>query len=75
MKRARGDCRRTDCRDRLFSNLTQCSISEGKTRLFRKAGRTGAFLSTLSHCLMENSHGPEVAREMIPANGYGEQST
>jgi hypothetical protein len=40
----------------------------------RKSNGTGAFLSYLSHYLMENRHGLVVAREVTPADGYGERS-
>jgi transposase len=68
-KRARGDFRGL-----LLSNQTHRSSSDGEARLFRKSGGTGAFLSYLGHCLMENRHGLVVASEVTPADGYGERA-
>jgi IS5 family transposase len=58
----------------LLSNQTHRSSSDGEARLFRKSGGTGAFLSHLGHCLMENRHGLVVASEVTPADGYGERA-
>jgi hypothetical protein len=69
IKRARGDCRGLR-----LSNQTHRSSSDGEARLFRKSGGTGAFLSHLGHCLMENRHGLVVASEVTPADGYGERA-
>jgi hypothetical protein len=49
-KRAKGDFRGL-----LLSNQTHRSSSDGEARLFRKSNSTGAFLSYLGHCLMENA--------------------
>lgn len=57
-KRAKGDFRGL-----LLSNQTHRSssdgvdavFSEGVARLFRKSNSTGAYLSYLGHCLMENA--------------------
>ena len=68
-KRAKGDFRGL-----LLSNQTHRSSSDGETRLFRKSGGTGAYLSYLGHCLMENRHGLVVASEVTPADGYGERA-
>jgi transposase len=68
-KRAKGDFRGL-----LLSNQTHRSRSDGEARLFRKSNGTGAFLSYLGHCLMENRHGLVVASEVTPADGYGERS-
>lgn len=68
-KRAKGDFRGL-----LLSNQTHRSRSDGEARLFRKSGGTGAFLSYLGHCLMENRHGLVVASEVTPADGYGERA-
>ncbi|WP_216916623.1 MULTISPECIES: IS5 family transposase [unclassified Synechococcus] len=68
-KRAKGDFRGL-----LLSNQTHRSSSDGEARLFRKSGGTGAFLSYLGHCLMENRHGLVVASEVTPADGYGERA-
>jgi transposase len=51
-KRAKGDFRGL-----LLSNQTHRSSSDGEARLFRKSNNTGAYLSYLGHCLMENRHG------------------
>jgi hypothetical protein len=56
MKRAKGDFR-----DLLLSNQTHRSSSDPEARLFRKSGGTGAYLSYLGHCLMENRIAPEGA--------------
>jgi hypothetical protein len=68
-KRAKGDFRGL-----LLSNQTHRSSSDGEARLFRKSGGTGAYLSHLGHCLMENRHGLVVASEVTPADGYGERA-
>jgi transposase len=68
-KRAKGDFRGL-----LLSNQTHRSSSDVEARLFRKSGGTGAFLSYLGHCLMENRHGLVVASEVTPADGYGERA-
>jgi transposase len=68
-KRAKGDFRGL-----LLSNQTHRSSTDGEARLFRKSGGTGAFLSYLGHCLMENRHGLVVASEVTPADGYGERA-
>jgi transposase len=68
-KRAKGDFRGL-----LLSNQTHRSLSDGEARLFRKSNSTGAFLSYLGHCLMENRHGLVVASEVTPADGYGERA-
>lgn len=68
-KRAKGDFRGL-----LLSNQTHRSSSDGEARLFRKSNSTGAFLSYLGHCLMENRHGLVVASEVTPADGYGERA-
>ncbi|KEF41499.1 MAG: transposase [Cyanobium sp. CACIAM 14] len=68
-KRAKGDFRGL-----LLSNQTHRSRSDGEARLFRKSNGTGAFLSYLGHCLMENRHGLVVASEVTPADGYGERA-
>ena len=68
-KRAKGDFRGL-----LLSNQTHRSRSDGEARLFRKSGGTGAFLSYLGHCLMDNRHGLVVASEVTPADGYGERA-
>ncbi len=68
-KRAKGDFRSL-----LLSNQTHRSRSDGEARLFRKSGGTGAYLSYLGHCLMENSQGLVVASEVTPADGYGERA-
>jgi len=68
-KRAKGDFRGL-----LLSNQTHRSSSDGEARLFRKSGGTGAYLSYLGHCLMENRHGLVVASEVTPADGYGERA-
>lgn len=68
-KRAKGDFRGL-----LLSNHTHRSSSDGEARLFRKSGGTGAFLSYLGHCRMENRHGLVVASEVTPADGYGERA-
>jgi transposase len=68
-KRAKGDFRGL-----LLSNQTHRSSSDGEVRLFRKSGGTGAFLSYLGHCLMENRHGLVVTSEVTPADGYGERA-
>lgn len=68
-KRAKGDFRGL-----LLSNQTHRSSSDGEARLFRKSGGTGAYLSYLGHCLMENCHGLVVASEVTLADGYGERA-
>jgi hypothetical protein len=68
-KRAKGDFRGL-----LLSNQTHRSSSDEEARLFRKANSTGAYLSYLGHCLMENRHGLVVASEFPPADGYGERA-
>ncbi|KAF0654668.1 transposase [Cyanobium sp. Copco_Reservoir_LC18] len=68
-KRAKGDFRGL-----LLSNQTHRSSSDSEARLFRKSNSTGAYLSFLGHCLMENRHGLVVASEVTPADGYGERS-
>lgn len=68
-KRAKGDFRGL-----LLSNQTHRSRSDGEARLFRKSNSTGAYLSYLGHCLMENRHGLVVASEVTPADGYGERA-
>jgi len=68
-QRAKGDFRGL-----LLSNQTHRSSSDGEARLFRKSGGTGAYLSYLGHCLMENRHGLVVASEVTPADGYGERA-
>jgi len=68
-KRAKGDFRGL-----LLSNQTHCSSTDGEARLFRKSNSTGAYLSYLGHCLMENRHGLVVASEVTPADGYGERA-
>ncbi len=68
-KRAKGDFRGL-----LLSNQTHRSSSDGEARLFRKSGGTGAYLSYLGHCLMDNRHGLVVASEVTPADGYGERA-
>ena len=68
-KRARGDFSGL-----LLSNQTHRSSSDEEARLFRKSGGTGAFLSYLGHCLMENRHGLVLASEVTPADGYGERA-
>jgi len=68
-KRAKGDFRGL-----LLSNQTHRSSSDGEARLFRKSNSTGAYLSYLGHCLMENRHGLVVASEVTPADGYGERA-
>ena len=68
-KRAKGDFR-----GMLLSNQTHRSSSDGEARLFRKSGGTGAYLSYLGHCLMDNRHGLVVASEVTPADGYGERA-
>jgi transposase len=68
-QRAKGDFRGL-----LLSNQTHRSTSDGEARLFRKSGGTGAYLSYLGHCLMENRHGLVVASEVTPADGYGERA-
>jgi transposase len=68
-KRAKGDFRGL-----LLSNQTHRSSSDGEARLFRKSGGTGAYLSDLGHCLMENRPGLVVASEVTPADGYGERA-
>jgi len=68
-KRAKGDFRGL-----LLSNQTHRSSTDGEARLFRKSSSTGAFLSYLGHCLMENRHGLVVASEVTPADGYGERA-
>jgi transposase len=68
-KRAKGDFRGL-----LLSNQTHRSSSDPEARLFRKSNSTGAFLSYLGHCLMENRHGLVVASEVTPADGYGERA-
>jgi hypothetical protein len=68
-KRAKGDFRGL-----LLSNQTHRSRSDDGARLFRKSDSTGAFLSYLGHCLMENRHGLVVASEVTPADGYGERA-
>ncbi len=55
----------------MLSNQTHRSSSDGEAGLFRKFGGTGAYLSYLGHCLMENRHGRVVASEVTPADGYG----
>jgi hypothetical protein len=52
-KRAKGDFRGL-----LLSNQTHRSSSDPEARLFRKSGGTGAYLSYLGHCLMENRIAP-----------------
>ncbi len=56
MKRAKGDFRGL-----LLSNQTHRSSSDSEARLFRKSNSTGAYLSYLGHCLMENRVAPEGA--------------
>jgi transposase len=68
-KRAKGDFRGLQ-----LSNQTHRSSSDGEVRLFRKSVGTGAYLSYLGHCLMENRHGLVVASEVTPADGYGERA-
>ncbi len=68
-KRAKGDFRGL-----MLSNPTHRSSSDGEARLFRKSNGTGAYLSDLGHCLMENCHGLVVASEVTPADGYGERA-
>ena len=68
-KRAKGDFRGL-----LLSNQTHRSSSDAEARLFRKSGGTGAFLTYLGHCLMENRHGLVVASEVTSADGYGERA-
>jgi transposase len=68
-KRAKGDFRGL-----LLSNQTHRSSSDGEARLFRKSNSTGAYLSYLGHCLMENRHGLVMASEVTPADGYGERA-
>ena len=48
----------------LLSNQTHRSNSDEGARLFRKLNSTGAYLSYLGHCLMENRHGLVVASEV-----------
>jgi hypothetical protein len=60
-----------DFRGLLLSYQSHRSSSDGEARLFRKSGGTGAFLSYLGHCLMENRHGLVVASEVTAADGYG----
>jgi IS5 family transposase len=67
-KRAKGDFRGL-----LLSNQTHRSSSDGEARLFRKSNSTGAYLSYLCHCHMDNRHGLVVASEVTPADGYGER--
>jgi hypothetical protein len=61
-KRAKGDFRGLQ-----LSNQTHRSSTDGEARLFRKSNSTGAYLSYLGHCLMENRHGLVVASEVTPA--------
>jgi transposase len=68
-KRAKGDFRGL-----LLSNQTHRSSSDGEARLLRKSSGTGAYLSYLGHCLMDNRHGLVVASEVTPADGYGERA-
>jgi hypothetical protein len=68
-KRAKGDFRGL-----LLSNQTHRSSSDAEARLFRKSGGTGAYLSYLGPCLMENRHGLVVASEVTSADGYGERA-
>jgi len=68
-KRAKGDFRGL-----LLSNQTHRSVNGREARQFRKSGGTGAFLSYLGHCLMENRHGLVVASEVTAADGYGERA-
>ena len=68
-KRVKGDFRGL-----LLSNQTHRSSTDGEARLFRKSNSTGAYLSYLGHCLMENRHGLVVASEVTPADGYGERA-
>ena len=68
-KRAKGDFRGL-----LLSNQTHRSSSDGEARLFRKSEGTGAYLSYLGHCLMDNRHGLVVTSEVTPADGYGERA-
>ncbi|QEY32552.1 IS5 family transposase [Synechococcus sp. RSCCF101] len=68
-KRTRGDFRGL-----LLSNRTHRSGSDADARLFRKSSGTGAFLSYLGHCLMENRHGLVVASEVTRADGHGERT-
>jgi hypothetical protein len=58
----------------LLSNQTHHSSSDGEARSFRKSNSTGAYLSYLGRCLMENRHGLVVAREVTPADGYGKRA-
>ena len=46
-----------DFRGLLLSNQTHRSSSDEEARLFRTSNSTGAYLSYLGHCLMENRHG------------------
>ncbi len=55
-KRAKGDFRGL-----LLSNQTHRSSSDSEARLFRKSNSTGAYLSFLGHCLMENRVAPQGA--------------
>ena len=41
---------------------------------FRNSNNTGAYLSYLCHCLMENRHGRVVTSDVTPANGHGESA-
>jgi IS5 family transposase len=65
---------KSDFRGLLLSNQTHRSSTDGEARLFRKSNSTGAYLSYLGHCLMENRHGLVVASEVTPADGYGERA-
>jgi transposase len=68
-KRAEGDFRGL-----LLSNQTHRSSTDAEARLFRKTPGTGAFLSYLGHCLMENRHGLVVASEVTRADGYADHA-
>ncbi len=65
-KRAKGEFRGL-----LLFNPTHRSRCEGEALLFRKSSGTGAYLSYLGHCPMENRHGLVVASEVTPADGSG----
>jgi transposase len=55
-KRAKGDFRGL-----LLSNQTHRSSSDGEARLFLRLNSTGAYLSYVGHCLMENRVAPQGA--------------
>jgi hypothetical protein len=57
-----------DVRGLLLSHKTDRSSSDEEARLFRKSNSTGAYLSYLGHCLMENASHSKVR---LPAQRPG----